>query len=205
MPHGVSVAVASAEDFPHIVTVLRAARADSPLGHQLCSPESNTLQHQLGAWCALPGTCLLAAWLGDDVVGAALVQRIEANLFSDVTFVQLEALYVDAGSRRRGVGRALMHAVADIAVQGDASHVVTMPLAGSRSEQRFLSRLGFAPVGTRRIVETPALARRLETLAVPRHAKGLEQLIALRRRSRGLAPTPDSGIPVGESRHTVTP
>ncbi|MFV0425658.1 MAG: GNAT family N-acetyltransferase [Beutenbergiaceae bacterium] len=187
MRHGATVRTVTAQELPQVVSILRAARADSPLGPQLCSPESETLQEQLAAWCSLPGAQLLVAVVADDIVGAALTQRIDANLFSDATFIQLEALYVDAGSRRRGVGRALMHAVAQFAADESASHVVTMPLAGSRSEQRFLARLGFAPVGTRRIAETPALVRRLDAPLTPRRGIGLEQLIARRRRSRGLS------------------
>lgn len=196
--HGPAARLARPEDFPQVVTLLRLARADSPLGPQLCSPDSDTLGQQLAAWCGLPGASLLVAEQADDgVVGAALTQHIDVNLFSDVAFLQLEALFVDARHRRRGVGRALMALVSQVAVDSGAGHVVTMPLTGSRSEQRFLSGLGFQPAATRRIVETSALQRRLEALATPRRARGIDELIARRRRSRGLPPTPARGLALG--------
>lgn len=181
-----------------MVELLRVARADSPLGPQLCSPDSETLTDQLAAWCGMPGTNILVADHGDDViVGAALTQHVDVNLFSDIAFLQLEALFVDPDHRRHGVGRALMALASQVAVDRGDSHVVTMPLTGSRSEQRFLSGLGFQPAATRRIAETVALQRRLETLATPRRARGLDELIARRRRSRGLPPTPARGLALG--------
>lgn len=200
MRHGPVARLARSEDIPQVVDLLRLARADSPLGPQLCSPDSDTLSEQLAAWCGMPGTNLLVADHGDDViVGAALTQHVDVNLFSDVAFLQLEALYVDSSHRRHGVGRVLMALAAQVAVDGDASHVVTMPLTGSRSEQRFLSGLGFQPAATRRIAETAVLQRRLEILATPRRARGIDELIARRRRSRGLPPTPARGLALGGS------
>ena len=198
MRHGPIARLIRPDDFPQVVELLRLARADSPLGPQLCSPDAETLADQLAAWCGMPGANVLVADHGDDViVGAALTQHVDVNLFSDIAFLQLEALFVDAGHRRRGVGRALMSLASQVAVDRGDSHVVTMPLTGSRSEQRFLSGLGFQPAATRRIAETAALQRRLETLATPRRARGLDELIARRRRSRGLPPTPARGLALG--------
>ncbi|WP_420114360.1 GNAT family N-acetyltransferase [Pseudactinotalea sp.] len=200
MRHSPVARLARREDIPQVVDLLRLARADSPLGPQLCSPDSETLGEQLAAWCGMPGTHLLVADHGDDViVGVALTQHVGVNLFSDVAFLQLEALYVDSAHRRHGVGRMLMALAAQVAAEGDASHVVTMPLTGSRSEQRFLSGLGFQPAATRRIAETAVLQRRLEILATPRRARGIDELIARRRRSRGLPPTPARGLALGGS------
>jgi len=146
----------------------------------------------------MPGASLLVADHGEEeAVGAALTQHFDVNLFSDVAFLQVEALYVDAGHRRHGVGRALMSLAAQVAAESGATHVVTMPLTGSRSEQRFLSGLGFQPAATRRIAETAVLQRRLEILATPRRSRGIDELIARRRRSRGLPPTPARGIDLG--------
>jgi len=173
------------------------ARADSPLGPQLCSPDSSSLGEQVTVWCTMPGAALLVAEVADDVVGVALTQHVDVNLFADVAYLQLEALFVDPAHRRRGVGRSLMSLVAHVAAESGGSHVVTQPLSGNRSEQRFLSGLGFSPAATRRIVETPMLQRRIDALASPRRTRGIDELIARRRRSRGLPPTPPSGISLG--------
>jgi len=192
------------DDLTRVVELLRLARADSPLGPQFCSPDSETLGEQLTVWCAMPGAHLLVADTGDDIVGVALVQHVEVNLFSDVAYLQLEALFVDAAHRRHGVGRSLMQLAAQVATDARATYVVTMPLTGNRSEQRFLSGLGFSPAATRRVAETTALQRRLEVLATPRRGKGIDEIIARRRRSRGLPPTPVSGIAVGTSRNSTS-
>lgn len=197
MRHGPIARLAHPDDFAQVVEVLRVARADSPLGPQLCSPDSDTLADQLTTWCSMPGATLVIAEVGHEVVGVALAQLVDVNLFSDVRYVQLEALYVASAHRRRGVGRVLMQRVAQTAADGEATHVVTMPLTGSRSEQRFLSGLGFSPAATRRIAETAVLQRRLEVLATPRRSRGIDELIARRRRSRGLPPTPARGIVLG--------
>lgn len=204
MRHGPIARLAQPEDFSRVVDLLRQARADSPLGPQLCSPDSETLGEQLAVWCSIPGTSLLVADIGDEVVGVALTQHIGVHLFSDIEFLQLEALFVDAAHRRRGVGRLLMSLAAQVALDGGASHVVTMPLTGNRSEQRFLSGLGFQAAATRRIAEVPALQRRLEVLATPRRSKGIDELIARRRRSRGLPPTPPVGIALGATTRDAT-
>ena len=198
MRHGPISRLARPEDLAKVVELLRLARADSPLGPQLCSPDSESLAEQLAGWCGMPGASLLVADHGEEeAVGAALTQHFDVNLFSDVAFLQVEALYVDAGHRRHGVGRALMSLAAQVAAESGATHVVTMPLTGSRSEQRFLSGLGFQPAATRRIAETAVLQRRLEILATPRRSRGIDELIARRRRSRGLPPTPARGIDLG--------
>jgi GNAT superfamily N-acetyltransferase len=185
---------AQPDDFPRVVEILRMARADSPLGPQLCSPDSELLAEQLNVWYGRPSSTLSIAEVDDEVVGIALLEHVDVNLFSDVAYLHVEALFVVAEHRRRGVGRALMQQIALVAAQTGAERVVTMPISGSRSEQRFLSGLGFSPVATRRIAETGALLRRLEQLAAPRRSKGIEELIARRRRSRGLPPTPAGGL-----------
>lgn len=197
MRHGPTARLAHPDDLSQVVELLRMARAESPLGPQLCSPDCESLRHQLTVWQAMPGAGLLVAEQGTDILGVALSQYVEANLFSDVAYLQLEALFVAAAHRRRGVGRLLMSMVAHVAFDRGASHVVTMPLSGSRSEQRFLSGLGFSPAATRRIVETPMLQRRLEFLSGPRRTRGIDEIIARRRRSRGLPPTPPSGVSIG--------
>lgn len=204
MPHGPTARFARGDDLPRVVELLRLARSDSPLGPQFCSPDSQTIGDQLTVWCAMPGTHLIVADTGDDLVGVALVQHVEANLFSDIAYLQIEALFVDASYRRRGVGRSLMYLAAHVATENGDKHVVTMPMTGHRSEQRFLSGLGFTPAATRRVAETTSLRRRLEVLATPRRGKGIDELIARRRRSRGLPPTPVAGIAVGATGHDQT-
>ncbi|HLS25486.1 MAG TPA: GNAT family N-acetyltransferase [Beutenbergiaceae bacterium] len=195
----VSARFAEPQDLDAVVPVLRSVRADSPLGAQLVDPEADLSGH-LHAWYAQPQNHLVLVEDETQVVGAALAQVIEANLFSDVIYLQIEALFVQNEYRRRGAGRALMGQVALVAAEADAEYVVSMPASGARSEQRFLSGLGFTAVGTRRMIATADLLRRLEKQVKgrERRGRGLDELIARRRRSRGLPPTPPRGLSLSD-------
>ncbi|MGC0250592.1 N-acetyltransferase family protein [Pseudactinotalea sp. Z1748] len=195
----VQARLAEPADLDAVVPVLRSVRAESPLGAQLVNPDAD-LDGHLRAWYALPNAYMVLAEADDQVVGVALAQVIEANLFSDVAYLQMEALYVQTAFRRRGAGRALMGQLGLVGARAGAEQVVTMPISGSRSEQRFLSGLGFTVVGARRMTPTAALLRRMEQQAKgrERRGRGIDELIARRRRSRGLPPTPPAGVSLSE-------
>lgn len=187
----VSARPATAADFDAVLELLRLARAESPLGPHLCSPESSRLFEQLTGWMALPQTHLIVVESDRRIVGVTFAQLVDVSLFADVRFLQLEAVFVHPEFRRRGLGRILLGAAARLAVENEAERIVTIVLTGARSEQRFLSGLGFGPAGSRRIVDTATLLRRLETPADrhERRVRGVDELIARRRRSRDLAAT----------------
>lgn len=63
--------------------------------------------------------------------------------------------------RRRGVGRALMEAAATYAEENGILHVVTAVPHASRDANRFMARLGLAPVVMYRIAPTAVLRGRL--------------------------------------------
>ncbi len=189
--------LADAADLDSVLPVLSSARADSPLGPQFIAPEVAGLDSQLAAWFEMPESRLVIAESDGATVGIALVQLVSPGLLCDVPYTQIEALYVDAEHRRRGVGRALLHQCAVLAARHGADRMITAPLTGARSEQRFLAGLGFLPAGARRVAETASLLRRLEPNGTPsreRRPRGLEELIARRRRSRGLPETPARGM-----------
>ncbi|WP_194164996.1 GNAT family N-acetyltransferase [Pseudactinotalea sp. HY158] len=175
-------------DFDDVLEILRLARADSPLGPHLCSPDGDRVAEQLAAWFELADTHLVVAESDDRIMGITFCQIVDTSVFADLRFLQIEAVFVHPEFRRRGVGRMLMTEVAHLAVEVEAERIVTIVLTGARSEQRFLAGLGFGPAGSRRIVDTTALLRRLE---VPvshreRRVRGFDDLIARRRRSREL-------------------
>jgi len=171
------------------------ARGETPVNAQVCSASRATIREHLAGVLAIPDMRLIVAELEDVAVGFAVARVVRPGLFSDVGWLQVEAIYVAERHRRRGAGHALMATLGTIAVAEDAERVVTMPLTGSRSEQRFLARLGFAAAASHRIAETSSLIKRLEADAVPRERRrprGLENLIAARRRSR------EAGAVVGQ-------
>lgn len=205
---GVLARRATPADIDAVVHLCLQARGESLISAQVCSPSPDVVRQQLSAVFAIPDMRLLVVEIDDVVVGFALARTVLPGLFSETGWLQVEVLYVTESRRRRGAGHALMSALAHLALEEGAQRVVTMPLTGARSEQRFLARLGFAAAAAHRIVDTPALQRRLELDSVPperRRSRGLDHLIATRRRTRAAdvedgarvtrrpAPTPAAG------------
>jgi GNAT superfamily N-acetyltransferase len=89
----------------------------------------------------------------------------------------LSHLVVAEAHRRRGIGRVLMSAAAGYAEDIDCDHMVVGVTAGGRDALRFLARLGFAPLSSRRVASVATLRR---TLGVTDH----DGVRAVRRRPR---------------------
>lgn len=187
MRPGTEVRPAEPADMDGMVRLCLAAREESSVGPQVCSADPVTLAHQLGALTAVPGGTVLVAMVDGAVVGLLLGRLLGPNPFTDDVSLAVEALYVAATHRRRGVGHALMVGAADVAAEAGATHVYAAPIPGARGMQRFFVQLGFAPAAAHRVTSTQALQRRLAqdgSLNRRTAARGLEDLIARRRQSR---------------------
>lgn len=215
MRPGLEVRPATPADIDGVVALALAARDETALGPQLCSPDPRTVAQQVGALTAAPGGMVLVAAAGDDVVGLLLGRVVGPNLFTDEVNLVVEALYVSPGHRRRGTGHALMTGATEIAAEAQAEHVYVTPLPGARGMQRFFVQLGFAPAATHRVATTAALQRRLaqESTGSRRSGRTVEDLIARRRRSRlawddaGFEPGVDGSAraeALGQSRASIT-
>lgn len=75
--------------------------------------------------------------------------------------VTVDNLVVDPQCRRRGAGAMLLAAAAAYAEERGAVHLVATVGGAEAERQRFLSRMGFAPLATRRIVPRDTLVRSL--------------------------------------------
>jgi ribosomal protein S18 acetylase RimI-like enzyme len=80
---------------------------------------------------------------------------------ADDLAVQIAYLHVRDGSRRRGAGRALVAAAAELAGELGAEYVTVATLPHARESQRYFARLGFGPLVVRRAALTSALQLRL--------------------------------------------
>ena len=167
---------------------------DLPLGTPLAVPSRDEMLARLEAFFASATGHITLAETDGVIVGLAVGQINLPGLFASAPWLQIELLYVKPEARRHGVGRSLLAEQSLFAAAAGAEYIVTQPINGSRSEQRFLSRLGFTAVGSRRTCETALLQRRLEHEG-PR--RGLESLIARRRAMSERANTPAQGIPLG--------
>lgn len=176
-------------DVPELVALLLEARAESSVGPQLCSGDAEQLETQLRTFAAAEGSTVLVALADDVVVGMLLSRIIGPGPFTTERAVHVEAVFVSAEHRRRGLGHALLGELLTIAEEAGAEHVVAAPLPGARGMQRFLARLGFAPAASFRFSTLAALRRRLAERSASAvglvRGRGLERLIALRRVSSG--------------------
>ena len=111
------------------------------------------------------------------VVGFVVVSDDELASINPTPVLTVSHLTVHPKARRRGIGRALMAAVVHLAEDRGVDHVVATANSGSRDANRYLARLGFAPLVIRRIAPTSVLRRSLGI------ADGPDRL-ALRRRLR---------------------
>lgn len=103
--------------------------------------------------------------------------------------IAIELLFVDPASRRHGVARALLTAVASLAERSGSEVVVSNVPTQSREAHRFFARLGFSSVLVRRVVGTSQLRRRLSPQGHMGHAgqAAVEHLIRRRKSLRSIA------------------
>ena len=191
MRPGVHVRRASSSDLEDLVDLCLQARAESGVGRQLCSDDRRLLRDQLEVLATVPDGVALVATCDGEPAGMVLSRLLGPGLLSGTMVLSLDAVYVRPQQRRRGLGHAMLQAVAELADAAGATDVYAAPLPGSRGMQRFLARLGFAPAAAHRTVSTGALLRRL-ALDVPAPvrrpaSRGLEDLIERRRRARARA------------------
>jgi GNAT superfamily N-acetyltransferase len=93
-------------------------------------------------------------------------------------------LLVAPSYRRRGTGRALLTGAVRHAEDREIDHVVVGVQAAARDANRYLARLGFAPLVVRRIASVQALRRSLGIV------DSVDRAALRRRRSvRGVLPS----------------
>lgn len=114
-----------------------------------------------------------------DIVGMVVVAEDEVAAITGTTALHVSHLLVSPRHRRRGVGRALLAAAVHLADQRGIEHLVATAATGSRDANRYLARLGFAPLVVRRVASTAVLRRSLGI------ADGAGRLALLRRTRRG--------------------
>jgi GNAT superfamily N-acetyltransferase len=95
------------------------------------------------------------------VVGMIVVTDDSVGEVTQIPVLNVTHLVVSPQHRRRGVGRALLAATVHLADQRRIENIVATAVTGSREANRYLARLGFAPLVVRRIAPTSVLRRSL--------------------------------------------
>lgn len=146
---------------------------------------------------ASPEQRVVVVEYGGEVAGAVFLRLTTMSPINLEPCVQAIQPRVFDHCRRHGVGRALMDAATSFAEESGVLHVTTAVPATSRDANRFMARLGLAPVATVRAVPT-SLARSRITPPAVGGGRSVPRVLAARRsqrRARGGAElaAPESG------------
>jgi ribosomal protein S18 acetylase RimI-like enzyme len=124
-----------------------------------------------------------AADENEDVIGFVVLTEELVGVLAPANTLYISHLLVSPSHRRRGTGRALLTAAVRHAEDRDIDHVVVGVQAVARDANRYLARLGFAPLVVRRIASVPTLRRSLGI------TESIDRVALRRRRSvRGVLP-----------------
>ncbi|HZY77677.1 MAG TPA: GNAT family N-acetyltransferase [Jatrophihabitantaceae bacterium] len=126
----------------------------------------------------------------DDTTSAPvglLVARTDDIGAIDLTPVlHVTHLIVLPKQRRRGVGRTLLAAAVHLAEERGVDRVLATAASGSREGNRYLARLGFAPLVVHRIASTSVLRRSLGMSEAPERMAVLRRARLIRAQRAGL-------------------
>jgi GNAT superfamily N-acetyltransferase len=157
----VTVRRATTRDVPALVSLLQQLQGEGPRrrGNGADSPESAAGRVELAL--ADESRRVLVAVFEDEIIGMAQLSRTRPSLLADASSVELSAMCVADGHRRRGAGKALVTAAVAYAEELAVDSVVVSVFPQHREANRFYARLGFAPLVVRRVASVSALRRRL--------------------------------------------
>jgi len=121
------------------------------------------------------------------VVGMLATRRDDVGAIDLTPVLHVTHLMVAPAARRRGVGRALLAAAVHLADELGVEHVLATAAAGSREGNRYLARIGFAPLVVHRIASTATLRRSLGMTDVAGRMAVLRRARLVRAQRTGFA------------------
>jgi GNAT superfamily N-acetyltransferase len=160
----VRVRPATADDIPALVELVGSVdTATGPFsGKPLQDASADHLATRFGEILRQEDrTLLLAADDTGTVVGMLAARADEVGAVDLTPVLHVTHLMVAPNARRRGVGRALLAAAVHLADETGVEHLLATAAAGSREGNRYLARIGFAPLVVHRIAPTSTLRRAL--------------------------------------------
>jgi ribosomal protein S18 acetylase RimI-like enzyme len=176
----VRIRPAEHEDVKDLTALIKSVDTTSGIfsGRGLLDHDETHIQSRLEEILEEANRSLLVAVDDSAEVVGLLVARLDEIGAIDLTPVlHISHLLVAPKQRRRGIGRALLVAAVHLAEERDVDRVVATAAAGSREANRYLARLGFAPLVVHRVASTGTLRRSLglvenaERMAVLRRAR----------------------------------
>jgi ribosomal protein S18 acetylase RimI-like enzyme len=195
----VRVRPATADDLPELIALgeeLREHLGPAVSAKRLrAAPAANRagLEARYLEALADPERHLVMAVTDDgQVLGMALFTVGPRNTLLDGAALHVSHAVVADRHKRRGAGKALLAAAAAFADEQGLDQVVVSVNPTSRDANRFLARLGFAPVAVRRVAPTAVLRRRLHTADAP-----VEHVVRRRPRRLPRVPVNPAALPLG--------
>lgn len=132
-------------------------------------------------------TLLVAVDDAAGVVGLLVARRDEIGAIDLTPVLHVSHLLVTPKFRRRGVGRSLLAAAVHLADEQGLDHVLATAASGSREGNRYLARLGFAPLVMHRVAPTSVLRRSLGMSDMPERIAVLRRARMVRNGRSGMA------------------
>jgi ribosomal protein S18 acetylase RimI-like enzyme len=118
------------------------------------------------------------------LVGYAVMLEERVGVLAPTATLYISHLLVAPNFRKRGAGRALLTGAVRHAEDREIDHVVVGVQTGARDANRYLARLGFAPLVVRRIASVATLRRSLGIV------DSIDRVALRRRRTvRGVLPS----------------
>lgn len=163
-PAGSRVRPATIEDVPGLVALAQAL--DLGLGAFSGRPPLDTRPEHLARRFTeiisnVERYILVAVDDAERAIGMLAARRDDLGLVDPTPVLHVTHLRVAAEHRRRGIGRALLAAAVHLAEELGVDHVLSGATSTSREGNRYLARLGFAPVVMARLAPTSGLRRTL--------------------------------------------
>jgi len=138
-PSAMRVRLVHKGDVPVIYQMLCESAAAQGASAELCVTPADLLEDGFRSTPTRFG-CLIAE-AGDQPAGLALYHRVYST-WTSRSGLYLEDLYVAVPFRRQGVARALMTALANIAVEAGCLHLQWMVLRANTAATRFYESIG---------------------------------------------------------------
>jgi ribosomal protein S18 acetylase RimI-like enzyme len=161
----VRIRPAGHDDIPSLVELVQSIDTTSGLfsGKPLADQSTPHLTERFGEIldAATDRFMLVAVDEPGTVVGMLSGRRDEVGAIDLTPVLHVTHLMVAPDHRRRGVGRSLLAAAVNRADEEGIEHLLATAAAGSREGNRYLARIGFAPLVVHRIAPTSSLRRAL--------------------------------------------
>jgi GNAT superfamily N-acetyltransferase len=185
----VRVRPATHDDIPALVQLLEHADASSGLfsGRPLHDPTASHLAERFAEIVDSDLWLLVAADEAGGAVGMLAAKPDTVGAIDLTRVLHVTQILVDPAHRRRGIGRALLTAAVHLADEQGVEHVLSTAAAGSREGNRYLARIGFAPLVVHRIASTSTLRRSLGMTDVAGRMAVLRRARLVRAQRAGFA------------------